>query len=340
MKLTLHSLLLPLAHPFTISRGTLTEQQSLVVELSGDGISGWGEVTPNRFYHRSLENLRQSIESAHPFLNRYATEPPEDVWMEAMQRLEDPFAVSALDIAAHDWYARREGVQIWQRWGLNWQKVPQSSYTIAIDTIDRMVQKLEERPDWTIYKIKLGTGDDLEIVRRIRSATSARLRVDANCAWSVEQAIENSVALQELGVEFIEQPLPADADIDQHRQVFSRSCLPIIADESCQVESDVVKCQGCFHGINVKISKCGGLTPAIRMLRLAKQLGMKTMVGCMVESSIGISAAAQLLPLLDYADLDGSTLLREDPTVGVKLHQGTVQLTGQPGHGASLPTNR
>ena len=177
----------------------------------------------------------------------------------------------------------------------------------------------------------------MDIERCLRSATKARLRVDANCAWTVQQTVDYSAQLRELGVEFIEQPLHADASLDQQRAVFLNSHLPIIADESCRAESDVEKCFSHFHGINIKLCKCGGLTPALRMLRNARQLGLTTMVGCMIETSIGISAAAQLLPLLDYADLDGSALLADDPTIGLKMESGMIHPSDAPGHGASLP---
>jgi L-alanine-DL-glutamate epimerase-like enolase superfamily enzyme len=221
-------------------------------------------------------------------------------------------------------------------WGLDWNSIPQSSYTIAIDSIPKMLDKLAEQSGWPIYKIKLGTDHDLEIVKALRLATSAQLRVDANCAWTVQQAIEMSEALADLGVEFIEQPLPAGAPAADHRRLYLESRLPIIADESCCHEQDVAACHRLFHGINIKLCKCGGLTPAKRMLTQARQLGMKTMVGCMIESSIGISSAAQLLPLLDFADLDGACLLAADPAQGVILDKGTVRLSDRVGHGGRL----
>jgi L-Ala-D/L-Glu epimerase len=337
MQLLTHRLKLPLTHPFTISRGTMTEQSSLIVQLQGQGISGWGEVTQNRYYNRTLDSLENSVKRATVLLPTIERESPEVAWSALMEALDgDTFAVSALDMAAHDWHARRQGLQTWQMWGLKWQQVPQSSFTIAIDTIEKMLAKLNEQPDWPIYKIKLGTADDLQIVRRLRAATTAIFRVDANCGWTAEQTIEFSKSLRDLGVEFIEQPLPREAPTADQLKVFKESQLPIIADESCQTESDVTLCQGMFHGINIKICKCGGLTPARRMLQQARSLGMKTMVGCMVESSIGISAAAQLLPLLDYADLDGSALLANDPTLGARVSGAGIQLTGEPGNGASL----
>ncbi len=338
MDLRLHRLQLKLAHPFTISRGTMTQQHSLVVQLSADGLSGWGEVTENSYYHRTLDGLTESIHRARPILDSYRSQPPNEVWPELMERLEgDTFAASALDMAAHDWWAKRQSLPTWKAWGLQWNTVVRSSYTIAIDTTERMKEKLNEHPDWPIYKIKLGTKQDLEIVRALRSCTQATLRVDANCGWSVTQTIEMSAALAELGVEFIEQPLPANASWHDHRQVFQSSRLPIIADESCQTIQDVERCHEHFHGINVKICKCGGLTPALQMLSKARQLGMKTMVGCMIESSIGISGAAQLLPLLDFADLDGACLLASDPTKGIQVANGLIQRPSIPGNGGCLP---
>lgn len=338
MDLRLHSLHLNLAHPFTISRGTMTQQRSLIVQLQADGFNGWGEVTENSYYNRTIDGLTTRVRSALPLLDRYLSQPPDAVWEELMERLEaDTFAVSALDMAAHDWWAKRQGIPTWKSWGLQWNSVPKSSFTIAIDTIEKMQLKLSEHPDWPIYKIKLGTHNDLEIVRALRSCTQAALRVDANCGWNVKQTIEMSAALAELGVEFIEQPLPANAPWDDHGQVFKSSHLPIIADESCQTVQDVERCYGYFHGINVKICKCGGLTPAVKMLTKARQLGMKTMVGCMIESSIAISAAAQFLPLLDFADLDGSCLLANDPTEGIQVSSGLIQRPEMPGNGCFLP---
>ncbi|MBX3421901.1 MAG: dipeptide epimerase [Pirellulaceae bacterium] len=337
MQLYLYPQQLTLAHPFTISRGTMTQQETLIVELRGDGVSGWGEVTQNSYYGHTIESLTSSLTAARELLPEYVDNKPEAVWDKAVQLLRgDLFAVSALDMAAHDWRARRDSLPTWRWWGLDWNNVPASSYTIAMDSIDVMLRKLEEQPNWPVYKIKLGGSQDLEMVRALRSATPAVFRVDANCGWSVQQTIELSQALSELNVEFIEQPLPASAPREHHRSVYEHSALPVVADESCQRESDVAECAGLFHGINIKLCKCGGLSPALRMLRQAKHLGMKTMVGCMIESSIAISAAAQLLPLLDYADLDGATLLSDDPAQGVVIDNGVARLSHVHGHGAGL----
>ncbi|MCA9234960.1 MAG: dipeptide epimerase, partial [Planctomycetales bacterium] len=186
-----------------------------------------------------------------------------------------------------------------------------------------------------IYKIKLGTPHDLEIVRELRRHTRAVFRVDANCAWTADEAIAKSHALADLGVEFIEQALPA-ADWEGAQRVFAKSALPVIADESCIHEADVARCHGRFHGVNVKLVKCGGLTPARRMIAEARSLGMKTMVGCMTESTVGISAIAQLLPLLDYVDMDGAVLLARDVATGARVDRGRCLYPDAPGTGVEL----
>ena len=341
MKLTLHNIALPLRHRFTISRGSQTVQEALIVALSEGEFTGLGEVTANSYYGHSLQAISAKIERVRPRLEAMSCSEPETLWTELQSELEnDTFAQCALDLALHDLWGRLQHKSVVELWGLNRQKIPDSSYTIGIDSIETMVAKLKEQPGWSCYKIKLGVANDLEILQSLRNETTATFRVDANCAWTAAETIEKSIAMKELGVEFIEQPLPPDASEADQKLVFERSALPLLADENCIVESDVDRCHGRFHGVNVKLCKCGGLTPAVRMLRRARTLGMKTMVGCMVESSIGISAAAQLLPLLDYADLDGAVLLRDEPARGVRIERGTVIWADSPGTGAELMPDR
>ena len=337
MKMKLVRMRLPLAHKFTIARESITTQASLIVELEHEGVSGYGEVTENSFYGHTLESITASLERVAKILDEYIVHSPIELWPQMRDALDgDMFALSALDIAAHDLRGKRLGVPTWQDWGLEWTGIPRSSYTIGIDTIPKMIAKLQEQPGWSVYKIKLGTSNDLEVVTELRKHTDAIFRVDANCGWSAGETIANSKVLAGLGVEFIEQPLSIQTPERDKRRVFNESSLPIIADEDCQVSEDVQRCKGIYHGVNVKICKCGGLTPALRMLREARQLGMKTMVGCMVESSIGISGAAQLMPLMDYADLDGAVLLSDSPTEGVRINKGVVQLAKGSGTGAVL----
>jgi L-alanine-DL-glutamate epimerase-like enolase superfamily enzyme len=336
MLLRLHAFDLPLAHTFTISRESITSQPTLVVELSQDGVSGYGEATSNKYYGFTIERMAADLRQLRPQLERTQLDDPAALWSQCQPALaDDPFALCALDQAAHDLWGKLRGQPVWKLWGLSAEKTPLSNYTIGIDTIETMVAKMKEFPDWPIYKIKLGTDHDLEIVRELRRHTQAIFRVDANCGWTADQAIEYSRELQKLGVEFIEQPLKADR-WDDLRRVGRESALPIIADESCIVEGDVPRCAGVFQGINIKLTKCGGLTPARRMIAEARRLGLKVMVGCMTESTVGISAIAQLLPLLDYVDMDGAVLLAEDIAEGVRLERGRCIYPDAAGHGVRL----
>jgi len=337
MKLRLHRVQLPLEFEFTISRGSMSTQRSLIVELEHDGQRGFGESTENTYYGHSLDSMSASIHRCRDIIESFEPGHPNQLWEQLRLPLnDDPFALSAIDLAAYDLTGKLRGQRTHELLGLQWSDVPDSSYTIGIDSIETMIAKLRTKPDWKIYKIKLGTERDVEIIRALRESTSAVLRVDANCGWTVDETVANSHELKSLGVEFIEQPLPADAPPEQHQRVFADSALPIIADENCLVESDVQKCVGRFHGVNVKLCKCGGLTPALRMLNQARELGMKTMVGCMVESTVGISGAAQLLPLLDYADLDGAVLLSRDVATGVTVSNGQIKLSDEYGSGVTF----
>lgn len=337
MKLSWYRTSLPLKDPFTIARGTTRHQQSLIVTLSSQGKTGYGETTCNNYYRHTYESLEESLYIVGDAIADRDCPPPEELYELVQQVIpNDTFALSAVDLAAYDLYGKIHGLTTRVLLGLPETATTRSSFTLGIDSIPEMIRKYREQPGWPIYKVKLGTPHDLEIVRALRAETEAIIRVDANCAWTVPQAIENSFQLAELGVEFIEQPLPADSPREAHQEVFERSCLPIIADESCRRESDVANCRGLFHGINVKLCKCGGLTPGARMLRQARVWEMKTMIGCMVESTVAISAGAQLLPLLDYADLDGAALLADDPATGVRIHQGRPEFSPVPGSGVSL----
>jgi len=213
-------------------------------------------------------------------------------------------------------------------------KRPLSNYTIGIDPIEKMISKLREFP-WPNYKIKLGTDEDVAIIQALRKETDATFRIDANCGWTAEETLQNAEIMKDLGVEFIEQPLPDD-DWDGMKEVYEKSPLEVIADESIKSESGVERCVGHFHGINIKLMKCGGLTPALRMIRNARSLGMKVMVGCMTESSVGISAIAHLLPLLNYVDMDGALLMENDIAEGVQVDNGKVSYAEENGTGVAM----
>ncbi len=336
MQLILHEYILPLAHPFTIARGSLTEQHSLIVELRDGAHRGYGEAPLSDYYDATLERVVAALESARTVVESHPFTDPPALWAAtAPQLAPHPFAHSALDCAAHDLWGKKLGQPVHRLWGLDAAAAPASSYTIGIDTLDVMIAKLRERPHWPVYKVKVGTPQDLEVVRALRQQTTAPLRVDANCGWSAQEAIGLASTLRDLGVEFIEQPLPPE-DIAGQARVFRESALPIIADESCENEADVDACAGRFHGINIKLCKCGGLTPARRMIARARALGLRLMVGCMTESTVGISAAAQIAPLMDFVDLDGAALLATDAATGVRVADGQFHFPDKPGCGVEL----
>tara|TARA_B100001245_G_scaffold32654_1_gene20926 strand:+ start:177 stop:1193 length:1017 start_codon:yes stop_codon:yes gene_type:complete len=333
MKLLLHEYELPLKHPFTISRGTITAQRTLIVELQQDGMSGYGEATANNYYDSSMDLMRTRLQAMQPLLESEMFRDTESFWNLCAGHLADaPFVLSALDCAAHDLWGRLENAAVHRLWGLDPNDAVKSSFTIGIAGVNEMVAKLAEMPGWPVYKIKLGTARDMQIIQGLREHTDAVFRVDANCGWAPCDAAALSTEMAQQGVEFIEQPLPPEARKAQ-AELFRNSSLPLIADESCVGEADVLRCVDHFHGINIKLCKCGGLTPARRMIAAAHDHGLKVMVGCMTESSIGISAAAQLTPLLDYADLDGAVLLAKDAGDGVQLRQGQFVFPSEPGLG-------
>jgi len=335
MQLIIRTYDLKLKHTFTISRQSFDIKPTMIVELKDGEFSGFGEASENPYYHKTLNNMVSDLTSCKHVIESTKNETPKEFWQKMYALLkEDMFALCAIDLAYNDLYARKKGMKLYELWNYNIDNNPLSNYTIGIDSIEVMIAKMKETP-WPIYKIKLGTKNDIAIVKELRKNTDAVFRIDANCAWTADETIKNAIALKELGVEFLEQPLPAE-DFIGAKKVFLNSVLPIIADESCQVESDVERCHNLFHGINIKLVKCGGLTPARNMLKKAKELQMKTMVGCMTESSVGISAIAHLLPELNYVDMDGAMLLSKDIASGVTMDFGKIYYANKNGSGVTL----
>lgn len=340
MQLLFHRVDLRLNHTFTIAHDSRDVQPTLIVELRDGPYSGYGEATATRYYGVTIDGMVAALEQIRSHVETADLTNPEAFWADVQPYLaQHPFALCALDQAVWDLWARRQGQPLHALWNLDTRHSPITNYTIGLDTPRRMVEKMMEFP-WPLYKIKLGRPEtDIATVRAMRSQTDALFRVDANCGWTASDTIAKSQVLAGLNVEFIEQPLPA-SDWEGAKAVFESSSLPVIADESCIVESDVDRCAGYFHGVNIKLTKCGGLTPARRMIARARQLGLRVMVGCMTESSVGISAIAQLLPLLDYADLDGSLLIANDPATGVTFDKGRVVYASENGTGVQLIINR
>jgi L-alanine-DL-glutamate epimerase-like enolase superfamily enzyme len=336
MKLILRTISLPLRHVFRTSHGANTVQENLLVELRDGDLAGYGEGTSFNYYGASAAGMTADLEAARAEIESWPAGDPAALWQRALPLLgNSTFALAALDEAAHDLHGKRLGQPTYRLWGLKLENLPCSDYTLGIDELENTLAILKEFEGWPIYKIKLGPAGDLNVVREVRRRTSAVLRVDANTAWTAEQAIANSHELKALGVEFIEQPLKA-GDWQGMKRVFAESALPVIADESCLVEDDVPRCEGYFHGINIKLGKCGGMTPARRMVDAARRLGLNVMMGCMTESSVGISAIAQFLPLLDYVDMDGAVLVARDVASGVHLDHGRAIFPDENGNGVRL----
>ena len=336
MQLIIHQFNLQLKHTFAISRRAFDAQQNIVVELQADGHSGFGEATYNPYYpNTEINTMIERLESIRTDIEQYTFTNPSHFWKHFQGRLADcPFALCALDVAAHDWYGKTQGQPLYKLWGLEPEHLPITSYTLGIAKNEVLLKRMEELT-WPVYKIKLGTDRDIEILQFLRQHTDANFRVDANCAWTVEETIQKSVAMKKLGVEFIEQPLPAD-DWEGMKAVFNESALPLYADESCRTQEDILRCKGHFHGVNIKLMKCGGLSPALDMIRLAKLHGLQVMVGCMTESTVGISAIAHLLPLLDHVDMDGPLFLKKDIASGVEIRPDGVRYAPANGTGAQL----
>lgn len=323
---------LPFKHPFTISKGTKTHQPALLVELEYFGIRGYGEAPAIAYYNISVEKMIDDIEAKKQLIEKFLFTEPGRYWHYLHHLFpQNPFLVCALDMAGWDIYGKMKRKQLYQLWELDISKNPLTDITIGIDTVENMVLKMKETP-WPIYKIKLGTADDIHIIQELRKHTEAVLRIDANAAWTADEALEKIKIFKELGVEFIEQPL-AKEDWAGMKYLYEHSPLPLIADESCVSEHDVEKCKGSFHGINIKLTKCSGITPALRMITQAREFDMKVMAGCMNESSIGTGAIAQLLPLLDYVDMDGPLLLADDVAEGVQYDYGKISYSNANGLG-------
>jgi L-alanine-DL-glutamate epimerase-like enolase superfamily enzyme len=320
-------------HPFIIARGGQSDYRTVWVRLRDhDGHEGWGEAAATKFYGETPESVLSA-------LNYYAAALPADPFdlEETERRWElllhgNPAARAALSAALHDLVGKRLGVPVYRLWGLDPARAPRSTFTIGIDTAEKMRAKVLEAAEYPILKVKLGTERDVEILRTIRDATDREIRVDANCGWTVKQAIGMLPVLREFGVTVLEQPL-SPHELDGLAEITRRADIPVIADESCRTAVDIPPLVGKVDGINIKLAKCGSLREAIRMIAIARAHGLLVMVGCMIESSIGITAAAHFTPLVDIVDLDGAALLANDPFVGARIDSGQVTLPDGPGLG-------
>ena len=342
MRLTHQRYTLHPKFPFAIARSSMTAYERVWVRLTDDaGLEGWGEAAPNAYYKESADTVAAALARMTPILERVrgvSTLHDIDV-LEEWLRTDSPrdgSARAAISAAAHDLLGKKTKKPVWKLYDLDPAFTPLSSFTIAITHSDtELARRIEEANRYPILKVKLGTDRDQWIAKTVRrAAPNKTLRADANAAWRMPEALAHVRALADLGFELIEQPLAAD-DVAGLRSLRDQSPIPVIADESCLMHADVAKLEGAVHGINIKLSKCGGLAEAARMAREARRLEMLVMLGCMIESSLGITAMAHLAPLANYADLDGAALLETDPFEGARIDDGVIRLPGGDGLGVT-----
>jgi L-alanine-DL-glutamate epimerase-like enolase superfamily enzyme len=324
---------LDLLHPWTIARGTSLTKTNVLTRLACAGFEGLGEAAPSARYGESAASVLTALGNIAQRLGDDLTD------LDAiLDRLDASLpgqgaARASIDIALHDWSGRRDGTPLWRRFGADPRRTPLTSMSIGLDRTEVMQEKVREAAGFRVLKIKVGDARDLENLAAIRALTDVPLYVDANEGWrDPDRAVEMIHRLQGMGVVLIEQPLPA-ADLDGAMRVRDRVDLPIVADEAVQTVEDIPPLARAYDGINVKVQKAGGLRMARRMIDTARSLGMKVMLGCMIETSVGITAAAHLSPLADYADLDGNLLLARDPYRGACLQDGRLIPPDRPGLG-------
>lgn len=328
---------LNLRHTWTTTMSSSGYRDTIHVRLTRDGVTGVGEGAPIVRYHENAEDGKKAIDALKPFLQGVNPWHFEKIMTEVSQQVPGQFAAkAAVDIALLDWVGKKLNLPLYRMFGLDPADTPITTFSIGIDTPEVTRRKVREAEAFPVLKIKVGLDTDEATIAAVRSATNKPLRVDANEGWKdKEEAVRKINWLETQGVEFVEQPMPADM-IEETRWVRSRVHLPIIADEAAVSASAIPKLIEAYDGVNVKLDKCGGIQQALRMIYVARSLGMKTMLGCMVSSSISVTAAAHLSPLVDYADLDGNLLIANDPYRGVEVRNGKLILADAAGLGAKL----
>ncbi len=335
MQVTWEKITVETVHPFGISRNVRTGEELVWLRMELDGIEGWGEADPSAYYGETADTVVAVLEHLLPRLERIEDPFQLETVEAAVARLigRNGAARCAVSSALHDWVGKKLGQPLWRLWGLDPAAAPVSSFTIGIDEPEVMARKTAEAEAWPVLKIKLGSPDDESRLRAVREAAPDKiLRVDANAAWTPREAVDGIAMCAAYGVEFVEQPLPPDRNAEL-AFVRAHSDLPIIVDESSIVAADLPGLAGLVDGINIKLAKCGGPREALRMIHAARALGLDVMLGCMLETTLGIAPAAHLAPLADFVDLDGAALLASDPFRGPHLEGGRIVLGDAPGWG-------
>ena len=342
MQIEFEAIPLPTKHAFHIAREAKARTRvSVWVRLrDDDGVEGWGEAAATPFYGETAETVQAVLPRYGQELEEAAAGDPF-----ALERIEralelavgrNPAARSAISAALHDLLGKRIGMPVWRLWGLDPAKAPASSFTIGIDDPEVVREKVREADGYPILKVKVGTPGDEALLRTIRDAAPTKpIRVDANTGWTARQAVRALPMLEEFGVELVEQPV-AKQDIEGLKEIRRHARVPIVADESCETAADVAKLVGAVDGVNIKLAKAGSLRESLRIVHTARAHGMSVMLGCMVESTLGIAAAVQLAPLVDWVDLDGAALLANDPFRGPGIKpDGTLRFNQAPGLGVA-----
>jgi L-alanine-DL-glutamate epimerase-like enolase superfamily enzyme len=328
MQLSYHTIDLKLKHPFRISRSVTEVKKNVIVNID----EGIGEAAPSAYYGENAETVIECLEKVK---DQIGDDPfqIESILSKLNEKITGNFsAKAAIDLALHDLIGKRLNIPLYKLLGLNGKAPIVTSYTIGIDTPEKMKEKTKEAKDFLIYKVKVGVENDIEMVKAVREMTDAKIRVDANAGWTPDEAIEKIKRLAEYDIEFVEQPTDPK-DKEGLKKIKKDVNVPIIIDEHLMTAKDILQFVGLCDGINIKLAKCGGIREALRMIHVARAHDLLVMIGCMIESSVGITAAAHIGSLVDFLDLDGNLLLSNDPYVGVKLQKGKLYLSDLPGLG-------
>lgn len=336
MKLRLIRVDLPLKHVFINFRREVSVVRTVVVELEQDGLRGHGEAYEDTTYGVTVEEIYAQLERCRDKLDHYALADPVAFWRFVLPILgKCPFAQSALDCAAYDLWGKMLNRPLWKIWGFSRTQFPSSSYSIGIDSLERISERFADAPDWSIYRIKLGSRRDVDTLRFLREKTDAPFHVDVNGGWTLEKAVSMLESLKQYGVQLLEQPLNAhdfEGMVKLKKEMKRQRCnIPVIADESWRTVKDIERCAEVFDGINVKMLKCGGLTPMREVIAKVREFGLKVACANTVESSIGASATAQVASLVDYIGVDGPLLIDKKVGSGIRLDKGTIHYPDEGG---------
>ncbi len=336
MKIDVEHIKLKPYHPFRISRETQRERDVIILEVTWEGITGYGEASPSPYYGEDAQTVLSAVEKVKKQLHGDPERLMKRIAEEDLRKTLDrhPSVRAAIDIALWDIAGKREKKPVYELLGLDPTRTPATSFTIGIDAPEAIDAKVDEAKPYRILKMKMGLPGDMALLDRVLARSGKTIRVDANEGWDIETAIQMCGELGHKGIEFVEQPIHHENEEDL-RTLKRLSPIPIILDESVRTLNDVARCREQGHGINIKLMKCGGITPALSMIEEARRANLKVMLGCMLETSIAITAAAHMSPLVDYADLDGNLLVANDPFVGATVHNGKLVLPSGPGLGVT-----